>query len=98
MNDPTKNPPVLEYGKEAEKSSWPALLYLGAVVWAFLTMIVFTASLDGRENNLARVRAQIALSICAILRLGWALYKKEKGLGWVSYITLFFSRLRSGSW
>jgi uncharacterized membrane protein HdeD (DUF308 family) len=87
--DPAENKPlVLDYAKDADKSSWPAGLYVGALVWAFLTLSVFTPSLDGQENNAARMRAQVALLACATLRLAWALHRKEKGKGWKFYVVL----------
>jgi hypothetical protein len=81
---------VLDYGRPAAKSSWPTGLYVGAVIWAFLTLSMFTASLDGPERNAARGRGQTALLACALLRLAWALHRKEKSRGWMFYVILLF--------
>jgi hypothetical protein len=77
-------------GKDAGKSSWPVRLYIVALVFAFLTLGVFTPALDGRASNVARNRAQVALLACATLRLAWALHTREKGKGWVFYVVLLF--------
>ena len=86
---PTNRPEVLD-GEPAETSNWPVRLYVGALLWAFLTLSVFTPALDGRENNAARMRAQVALLACAVLRLAWALHRKEKSRGWLFYVVLLF--------
>ena len=91
MDDPNADSDkILDFGPPALKSTWPIGLYLGAVVWAFLTLIVFTAALDGPETNAARSRAQIALIACALIRLAWALHKKDGSRGWIFYVVLLF--------
>ena len=87
--DPEK-PAVLEYETSSDKTSWPVRLYIGALVWAFFTLGIFTPALDGREANKARLRAQVALLACALLRLAWAIHRKEKGRGWKFYLVLLF--------
>jgi hypothetical protein len=79
-----------EIAKSADRSNWPIRLYIGALVWAFITLSIFTPSLDGYETNRARMRGQIALLACALLRLAWSLHRKEKSRGWVFYVTLLF--------
>jgi hypothetical protein len=91
LNDPKeRSDNALNYAPAAEKSSWPTGVYVGAVVWAFLTLSIFTAALDGPETNAARGRAQIALVACALIRLAWALHKKDKSRGWIFYVVLLF--------
>jgi hypothetical protein len=89
MSDEAQNEPeVLDYAKPADNSNWPVRLYVGALIWAFLTLSILTPSLDGQENNAARMRAQVALLACAVLRLAWALHRNEKSRGWVFYVIL----------
>lgn len=80
----------LGYSPVADKSSWPIWLYVAALIWAYLTLSIFTLALDGREINAARARGQVALLACATLRLAWALHRREKGKGWVFYVVLLF--------
>jgi uncharacterized membrane protein HdeD (DUF308 family) len=91
MKDAADNKPnALDEVKPTETGSWPTRLYVGALVWAFVTLSVLTPSLDGPESNAARMRAQVALLACAMLRLAWALHRKEKSRGWVLYSVLLF--------
>ena len=83
-------PETLDYGNAPPKSNWPVGLYLGMVAWAFVTMSIFTASLDGPEKNAARGQGQVALLTCALLRLSWAMHRKEKSKGWIFYVALLF--------
>ena len=89
-SNPESKPAVLVYGTVADKSGWPVGIYIGALVWAFLTLSVFTPALDGRENNAARGRGQVTLLACALLRLAWALHRREKNRGWIFYVILLF--------
>ena len=88
QDEPEKSLP-LGHAAEPDRSSWPAKLYIAALIWAFATLVLMP-QLDGAENNAARLRAEMALLGCATLRLAWALHKKEKNKGWIFYITLLF--------
>jgi hypothetical protein len=91
MNDSMDDPPhPLSYSRhEAEESSWPVGIYLGALLWAFITMRWYTAVTTGyRDESLAQFRTQVALLGCALLRLVWARLRRERGIRWAFYIAL----------
>jgi hypothetical protein len=72
------------------KTSWPIRLYLGALVFAFLTLAVFTPSLSGREVNVGRARAQAGICLILVLRLLWAVHRRERGNAWRVYVACMF--------
>ena len=73
-------------GPEPRKTSWPIRLYLGALVFAFLTLSVFTPTLSGREINLGRARAQAGICLVFALRLLWAVHRREQSKTWRVYV------------
>jgi 4-amino-4-deoxy-L-arabinose transferase-like glycosyltransferase len=71
---------------EPQKTSWPIRLYLGALVFAFLTLSLFTPSLSGRDVNVGRARTQAGICLIFVLRLLWAVHRKEQGKTWRVYV------------
>jgi hypothetical protein len=67
------------------KSSWPVRLMLFAIGFGLVTCLIFTPALDGRLLNNARFQAQLAITGVLLLRLGWAVLRKEQGQRWVLY-------------
>lgn len=73
-------------------SSWPIGFYVLALVWALLSMRAYTAMTTSyRDEFLAQLRTQIALLVCATLRLAWARHRREQGRGWILYLLLLFA-------
>ena len=67
-------------------TSWPIRLYLAAAAFAFLTLSVFTPTLSGAAINEARLRTQAGIVLFFVLRLLWAVHRKEQGRGWRVYV------------
>jgi hypothetical protein len=78
---------TIDYSARSAKS-WPVVLYVGAMVWAFATLFALTQLNDGAEINRVRLRTQVTLLSCAAARLVWAVLRKEKGKGWLFYVVL----------
>ena len=72
------------------KTSWPIRLYLGALVFAFLTLAVFTPTLTGREVNIGRGRTQAGICLILLLRLLWAVHRREHSKTWRVYVACMF--------
>lgn len=75
---------------QSEKTSWPIKLYLGAVVFALLTLVIFTSALDGPELSAGRIRTQAGICLIFVLRLLWAIDQKEQSKIWRVYVTCLF--------
>ena len=75
---------------EHQKTSWPIRLYLGALVFGFLTLSVFTPTLTGREINIGRTRTQAGICLIFVLRLLWAVHRKEQNKTWRIYVACMF--------
>ena len=75
---------------EPAKTSWPIKLYLGALVFAFLTLAVFTPTLSRREINAGRARTQAGICLIFVLRLLWAVHRKEQSKTWRIYVACMF--------
>jgi hypothetical protein len=75
---------------EPQKTSWPIKLYLGALVFAFLSLSIFTPALDGREVNIGRARTQAGICLIFVLRLLWAVHRKEQSKAWQVYVACMF--------
>jgi hypothetical protein len=91
---PDEQPAVLNYATATapEPPGWPIGVYLGALVWALITLALFTYRLPKRPwdawiNHLYLCLQLIALS-CAAIRLAWAVYRKDKSKGWVLYVVI----------
>lgn len=75
---------------ESQKTSWPIKLYLGALVFAFLTLAVLTPTLSGREINAGRASTQAGICLIFVLRLLWAVHRKEQSKTWRIYVACMF--------
>ena len=75
---------------EPQKTSWPIRLYLGALVFACLTLAVFTPTLSGPEINAGRVRTQAGVCLVLVLRLLWAVHRGEQSRTWRVYVACMF--------
>src|SRR4051794_26738731 len=89
---PDEHPAVLNYATVPDPPGWPIIIYLGALVWAFVTLRLFTqpwvqppsyAKLNG-----FRFRVQLSALTCAAIRLAWAAYRKDRSRAWVLYVVL----------
>ena len=58
---------------------------LFAIGFGLVTCLIFTQALDGRWMNEARFQSQLAIAGVLLLRLGWAVLRKEQGNRWVLY-------------
>jgi TRAP-type mannitol/chloroaromatic compound transport system permease large subunit len=79
---------VPDYAKPAEKRGRRAVVCAGALVWGFVTLLIFTQLLDGAETNAVRLRTQVVLLACVGVRLAWAVFRGEKGKAWLFYVVL----------
>jgi hypothetical protein len=72
------------------RTNWPVKLYIATLLFAFVSLAIFTPTLSGRAINEARFTAQLA--ICAVLglRLVWALHRREQSKAWIPYIVAMF--------
>lgn len=70
------------------ETNWPVRLYLGALVFAFVSMLIFTTALDTIQP--ARGGAQLA--ICGVLcfRLVCAVRWRERSKVWIPYVVGMF--------
>lgn len=66
--------------------SWPVRLYLGALAFAFLSLVFLTPALDGPRMNAARVSSQLAICGVMGLRLAWAMHRREQSKAWILYV------------
>jgi hypothetical protein len=91
---PGAAPVILDYGRGDDAGGWPVGLYVGALVWAFVTLHLTYELPKGpaavARNNF-RFWMQVALLACAAIRLVWARHRKEKGRGWMFYVVLLGS-------
>jgi hypothetical protein len=71
---------------DASKTTWPVKAFLVAVVFAWLTMAMFSAALDGPAINAARLRTQAGICLILILRLLWAIHRRERNRIWIAYL------------
>lgn len=83
---------ALDYSRSTPpRSSWPVALYTCALIWAFVTMRMYTAMTTSyRAESIAELRTQLPLLACAAIRLAWARHRREQGRGWVFYVVLLF--------
>jgi hypothetical protein len=90
VDDEERQPLLLDYSQQPlAKSSWPVGLYVFALLWAFVTMRVYSAATTAyRNENLAQLRTQVPLLACAAIRLIWARCRREQGKGWTFYVVL----------
>lgn len=84
-------PPMTTESSEPEKTSWPIRLYLGALVFALVSLSICTPALDGREVNIGRARTQAGICLIFILRLLWAVHRKEQSKSWRVYVVCMFA-------
>lgn len=75
---------------ESDRTTWPAKMFLAALVFAFITLSMFTAALDGAVINNARSQTQAGICLILGIRLLWAVYRKERSKIWVVYIACMF--------
>jgi hypothetical protein len=89
---PDEQPAVLNYATVPDPPGWPIIIYLGALVWAFVTLAFFThswvappwlAKYEARQS-----RIQLIVLACAAIRLAWAVHRKDNSKGWVLYVVL----------
>jgi hypothetical protein len=92
VDEEERQPIPLTYSRQSlPKSSWPVGLYVFALLWAFVTMRIYSAvTTSYREENMAQLRTQVPLLVCAAIRLIWARCRRETGNGWMFYIVLLF--------
>jgi hypothetical protein len=93
MDDsPHNHPAVLHYAAAPDLPGWPIDIYLGALVWAFITLSLVTQSWVAPPwlHRLQRLqlRVQLVVLTCAAIRLAWAVYRKDKSRGWILYVVL----------
>lgn len=74
-----------------EKTSWPIKLYLPAAFFAFVTVVLFTPTLSGGAIDDGRILAQAAICLLFVLRLLWAVHKKERNKIWLLYVVAMFA-------
>ena len=72
------------------KTSWPVRLYLSAIVFAFFTLALFTTTLSGAAINAARLRTHAGILLLFVLRLLWAVHRREQSKRWRVYVWLMF--------
>lgn len=65
-------------------------LYIGALLFALVSLAVFTPALDGRAMNTGRSAAQLAVCGVLGLRLAWALHRREQSKVWIPYTVGMF--------
>ena len=75
---------------QAPASNWPVNLYLGALAFAFVSLSIFTLALDGTAMNGGRTLAQVAICGVLMLRLAWALHRREQSITWIPYVVGMF--------
>lgn len=75
---------------QVEQTTWPVRLYIGALLFAFVTLQVGTVSLAGEALNQGRSLCQ--LGICGVLglRLAWAMHTREQSKTWILYVVGMF--------
>jgi hypothetical protein len=81
---------VPEYARAAYSRGWPVGMYVGALVWAFVTLHVSSHELAKNQQavsrNTLRTTSLVVLLAVAALRLAWSVVRKESGKGWVFYV------------
>jgi len=78
-------------GKAVLESRWPVGIYVVALIWSAVTMRFYTAAtVVYGDENFAQFRTQVALLICAVLRIVWARRRREQGRGWIFYVVILF--------
>jgi hypothetical protein len=65
-------------------------LYIGALLFALVSLAAFTPSLDGAAMNAARGASQLAICGVLGLRLAWALHRREQSKAWILYVIGMF--------
>jgi hypothetical protein len=89
---PDEQPAVLHYATAPDAAGWPIGVYVGALLWAFITLRLFTWRLAKRpsdaELNYFGLRVQLAFLTLAAIRLAWAVIRKDRSRGWVLYVIL----------
>ena len=82
----------LQYATAADRPGWPVWIYLGALVWAFLSLHVSSHELAKNDQavhrNTLRTTTQVVLLSLASVRLAWSVFRKETSKGWVVYVVL----------
>ena len=73
------------------RTSWPIKLYLAAAFFALFTVVLFTPTLSGGAIDDARITAQAAICIVFIVRLLWAVHKREQNKIWLLYVVTMFA-------
>jgi predicted permease len=68
------------------KTNWPVMAYIGALLFAFITLFLFTHSLGGAALNIGRSFAQLAICGVLGLRLARAMHRNEHNKIWIAYI------------
>lgn len=71
---------------QATRTNWPVKLYIGALLFAYVSMRIFTPALDGGAMNAARGSSQLAICGVLGLRLAWALQRREQSKVWIPYV------------
>ncbi len=81
-----KQVPV-ESAPAPQATTWPIKPYLAALLFAWITLVLFTTALDGRWINAARLRTQAGICLILLLRLLWAVHRHERNRLWIVYLT-----------
>ena len=80
------------YSTTANAGGWPVGIYVGALVWAFVTLHLSSHELaknqQAVDRNTLRTMTQAVLLSLAGIRLALSVFRKEKGKGWVFYAVL----------
>lgn len=76
----------------AANTSWPVALYIVAMIFAWLTLTVFTQAVDGALSG-GRMLAQLCIMVVLGLRLAYAMRVKERSRTWIIYVAGMFLAL-----
>lgn len=71
--------------EHSSQKGWPYAALILCLIWAFLTLAIFTPRLDGAHNNNARGIAQVSILAVVTARIIFAACRREKNRIWWLY-------------
>src|SRR5690554_129806 len=72
------------------RCNWPTPLYLSAMIFALVTLVMFTPALDGYWRNAIRGAMQALVLFVFLGRMFLALRRGEQSKVWIPSVVLMF--------